>query len=306
MNQGMVLNLQRFSVHDGPGIRTLVFLKGCPLACLWCSNPESQKGSPELRLVNTNCTGCGKCIEVCPNHAVQRTEDGQVVTDRDRCDACGACVDACLYEAREIAGQYRTVEQLLDEIEKDREFYSNSGGGVTLSGGEPAFQSEFATTLLKSCQERWLHTAVGTCGHAPWERLQAMLTYADFLLYDIKHMDPVVHKKITGVSNSLILENLEKIILRGAVPEVVIRIPVIPALNDSAENITATAEFVRGLADRGRIKGIDLLPYHRLGMSKYEQFGRVYPLEGSSSLDDDHLKKLEEIIGSFGLTMVWA
>ena len=303
MKQGMILNLQRFSVHDGPGIRTLVFFKGCPLKCLWCSNPESQKKQPELRFDFTNCAGCGKCIDACPNGAVQRTENNLIVTDRDRCSACGLCVDVCLHEAREIAGKYYTIEQLLEEIEKDREFYSNSGGGVTLSGGEPVFQNEFAKTLLKNCQDRWLHTAIETCGYAKWEQLSAILTYADFLLYDLKHMDPVIHKKITGVSNSLILKNIENIILNGLVPEVVIRIPVIPSMNDSEENITATAEFVSRLAENGRIKGLELLPYHRLGMSKYEQFGRSYPLKKTLNLDDERLKNLQEIVSSFGLTM---
>jgi pyruvate formate lyase activating enzyme len=300
---GMVLNIQRFSVHDGPGIRTLVFMKGCPLRCLWCSNPESQKADVQLRIVQSRCVGCGKCLEVCPSKAIRRSEEGVVTTDRKLCTDCGKCVDACLYEVRAIAGKCTTVEELLKEVEKDKEFYANSGGGVTVSGGEPTLQYTFVRAFLKRCQERWLHTAIETCGYAPWKRLEALLEYVDFLLYDIKHMDPLVHKRITGVSNRLVLKNLERIASREGEMPTVVRIPVIPGLNDSEANIAATAKFV---SDLGTIRGLELLPYHRLGMSRYEEFGMIYKLRQIASPSAEHMERLEAIVDSFGLKFDWS
>lgn len=298
MTHGVVLNLQRFSIHDGPGIRTLVFMKGCPLRCRWCSNPESQKADPQLGFTESRCVGCGKCAGVCPSRAIQVSKEGKAVTDRNICKNCGKCVDVCSYQAREIAGKQAAVEHLLKEVEEDRDFYANSGGGVTIGGGEPLQQHEFVSELLKRCQERWLHTAIETCGQAPWNHLKQVLQYVDYLFYDVKHMDPAAHKRLTGISNKRILENLEKVISTRAVPEIVVRVPVIPGLNDSEANIRATAEFVSA---RGSIKGIELLPYHRLGTAKYEGFGMTYPLRDTAAPGTDHMQELNEIIASFGL-----
>ncbi len=298
MTKGIILNLQRFSVHDGPGIRTLVFMKGCQLRCLWCSNPESHKVGLQLGFIESRCVGCGKCVDVCPNKAIMITEEGKAYTDRKLCNACGRCVEACLYDAREIAGKYTTIEELVKDVEEDRDFYSNSGGGVTVGGGEPLMQHDFVREFLKRCQDRWLHTAMETCGYALWENMERVLEYVDYLFYDIKHMDHVVHREITGLSNELILENIGKILSNRSVPEVVVRVPVIPGLNDSEENISATAKFI---SDLGNAKGIELLPYHRLGKSKYEQFGMKYSLENLRAPEDDHMQKLNDIVRSFDL-----
>jgi len=300
MKKGMVLNIQRFSIHDGPGIRTLVFMKGCPLRCPWCSNPESQKGTVELSYIRTRCVACGKCAGACPCGAIRISEDGAPSTDREACESCGSCVEVCSYEAREIAGELFDINRLLKEVEKDREFYANSGGGVTVGGGEPAQQHDFVREFLKRCTERWLHTALETCGHAPWEHLEGILKYVDFLFYDVKHMDPGVHKRMTGVSNELILNNLGKIASKRSGPEVVVRIPVIPGLNDSKENVTATAKY---MAESGGVKGIELLPYHRLGMSKYEQFGMEYKMMETTPPGSEHMKKLQRVLESFGMAL---
>jgi pyruvate formate lyase activating enzyme len=299
---GMILNVQRYSVHDGPGIRTLVFMKGCPLRCLWCSNPESQKTEVQLRVVPSRCVGCGKCVEVCPRQAIERSVDIGTITDRRICIHCGKCVEACLYDARAVVGQYISVEQLLREVEKDKAFYATSGGGVTVGGGEPSLQHAFVRDFLRSCQDRWLHTAIETCGYAPWLNLKSVLEHVDFLLYDIKHMDPVVHKRLTGVSNKLILKNLERIAASFGELPIVVRVPIVPGLNDSEENIAATARFVSGL---GRVLGIELLPYHRLGMSRYEEFGMVYKLGNIVSPSVEYMHQLEDIVKSFGLGFDW-
>ena len=206
-----------------------------------------------------------------------------------------------MYDAREIAGQDTSIDELLEEVLKDREFYSNSGGGVTVGGGEPTWQHEFVREFLKTCQNRWLHTAVETCGHAPWEHLKGVLEYVDYLFYDIKHMDPDAHKELCGVSNKLILNNFEKLMADGNIRDVVVRVPVISGLNDSVKNISATAKFVVQFGDK--VNAIELLPYHRLGMSKYQQFGMKYTLADVSAPTDEHMKVLHDIINSFGLSI---
>jgi len=290
IEKGLIFNIQRFSIHDGPGIRTLVFMKGCPLRCKWCSNPEGIKNYPELIFNEKKCVKCRRCVEVCPTRASTISERGEISIDRRVCIACGKCVGVCFSGAREIVGKYMTVEEIFKEVEKDRIFYENSGGGVTLGGGEPTMQPEFARELLKMCKERSLHTAIETCGYTSWANLKEILKYVDFMYYDIKHIDPAKHKEFTGVSNKLILENLMKVFSIFRLP-IVIRVPIIPGYTDSEENIRGIADFVARYGG----KMIELLPYHQLGVSKYEQYSMKYELENVKPPSEESLRKLRNI-----------
>ncbi len=299
---GRVFNIQRYSIHDGGGIRTLVFLKGCPLRCLWCCNPESQKSEPELGFIASRCVGssaCGAlCLSACPLRAIHLNEEGKPAIDRKACDACGKCAETCGKDALKVVGREMTVDEVMAEVEKDRAFYRRSGGGMTVGGGEPLAQYKFSTELLKAAQEAYLHTALETCGHAPWTHLEAVLRHVDLLQFDLKHMDPARHQELTGQSNELILGNLKRVLSVKAPQDVIIRIPVVPGCNDSAESIRETARSVAGLG----FKQTELVPYHRLGVSKYAQYGMVYPLAGCEPLPQEHLDDLREIVKEFGLT----
>ena len=299
--RGTIFNIQKFSLHDGPGIRTLVFMKGCPLACKWCDNPEGQKAYPQFSFMDIKCVGADKCNApckvACPEGAITLSQEGKPQIDRVLCTNCGKCVEACIYGALTILGRRVTVEQVLAEIEQDRPFYNRSEGGISVGGGEPLMQFDFVLQLLKRCRERFLDTALETCGHAPWEHLKAVSQYADLVYYDIKHMDPLRHKAITGVRNELILRNAKRLLKSKSGAEVIIRIPIIPRYNDSQENIEATASFV---AEAGG-KMIELLPYHKLGISKYGQLGREYKLADVELPDEENMKRLRNIIRSHGL-----
>jgi pyruvate formate lyase activating enzyme len=298
---GRVFNIQRYSIHDGAGIRTLVFLKGCPLTCLWCSNPESQKNAPELGFIETRCAGaasCGApCAAACPLDAIRLNEQGKAVIDRVECDNCGMCAETCKKGALKIVGRDMTVAQVMAEVEKDRPFYRRSGGGVTVGGGEPLAQYQFAAEVLKAAHEAYLHTALETCGHAPWPHFAVVLEHVDLLQFDIKHLDPVKHKELTGQSNEIILDNLKKVRSIKDPRDVIIRIPVVTGCNDSVENIKSTAEFAAGLGFRQ----IELVPYHRLGASKYAQYGMTYPLAGCEPPAEAELARLRKIVENFGL-----
>jgi len=265
---GILFDVKRFALHDGPGIRTTVFFKGCPLSCSWCHNPESQSRGPELMSWEERCIGCGACVSVCPVGAILM-RDGSAWTDRDRCTACGTCAAACPADARVIAGETWAVSRLLGEIEKDLLFYDESGGGVTLSGGEPLAQASFAASVLAACQERRIHTAVDTCGYAEWEDLQRIARVTDLFLYDVKHADDGRHRELTGVSNERILENLRR--LNGEGCTLWIRVPIIPGLNDTREELVALGGIVAGLES---VEALHLLPFHRGGEGKLEQLGR--------------------------------
>lgn len=296
--KALIFDIQRYSVHDGPGIRTLVFFKGCPLRCYWCCNPESTKRKKELALFSRNCIGCYNCVNICPEKAISVIKD-IVVTDRAKCNVCGECEVVCYANARKIIGREMSVSQVFKEIRKDKPFYYRSNGGVTLSGGEPTLWPEFARDLLQECVNDRINTAIETSGYTPWENLESLVPVTGLFLFDLKNMDDKKHRKYTGVSNKLILVNLVK--LSRLTDRIIIRIAVIPGFNDSEKNVAETARFVKGLKV---IKEIDLLPYHRLGISKYERIGEEYKLKGLSPPPEGKIARLKDIVSSFGLRCI--
>ncbi len=297
MVKGVVFDVKRFAIHDGPGIRTTVFLKGCPLKCRWCHNPEGQAGEPELVTHGSRCIGCGACLDACPEHAIS-IDETIAVTDRRLCTGCGSCVEVCYAEARELAGREMTVRDVVAEVERDRAFYDESAGGVTFSGGEPLFQGEFLLALLETCAERGIEAAVDTCGFCAWETLEAVRKYTALFLYDLKLIDETRHRESTGVSNRLILENLKALSQAGQT--ITLRVPVIPGVNDDAEEIHRIGEFV---ADLPALQRIDLLPYHDTAVEKYGRLDRVYPLTGVLPPSAQRMDDLAEILRGVGLTV---
>ncbi len=269
MQSGLVFNVQKYSIQDGPGIRTTVFLKGCPLACWWCHNPESQSSEPELIVIETRCSQCGQCREVCPEAKKAEIEANQGAAFR--CTRCGACVAACPTGARQLVGQRMTVAEALAEILKDRVIYDESGGGATFSGGEPLMQPEFLLTLLDACHQEGIHTALDTCGYAPREQLLTAARLANLILYDLKIMDDRRHRECTGVSNRLILENLEA--LGRAHANIWIRVPLIPGFNDDGDALESIARFAGSVEG---VRQVNLLPYHETGLHKFARLGRTY------------------------------
>jgi pyruvate formate lyase activating enzyme len=273
--RGLVFDIQHFAVHDGPGIRTLVFLKGCPLGCVWCCNPESQAPQPELRRIASRCLACLRCAGVCPAGAV-RGADGSVAFDRAACARCEAmaCVDACCAQSLSVAGEWMDVETVVARVAADDEFYRNSGGGVTFSGGEPFAQPEFLVAVLTGCRERGIRTAVGTCGHVATRVLLEAEPLVDLFLFDLKLAEGARHQLLTGVDNRLILSNLVALAERSPA-KVRLRVPLIPGLTDDDDNLRAIA----AIAARHRVGAIQLQPYHPLGRDKYEQVGLPTPPE---------------------------
>jgi pyruvate formate lyase activating enzyme len=297
--QGKIFNIQHYSIHDGPGIRTTVFFMGCPLRCLWCQNPESQGFQPVIFFDAEKCVGCGQCVEACPEGAIHIIE-GKSKTNRDQCKGHGRCVEVCPYEARSLMGRNATAGEVFEDVNSDAIFYQNSGGGVTISGGDPVAQPDFAISILKLCREAGIHTAIETCGFAKWEILKAILDYTDLVLYDIKHMDAAIHKKYTAVSNELILDNAKRIRAKLKLP-MLARLPIIPGYNDSLENLKSAARFIA--QELGNEVKVHLLPYHRLGETKYE---RMEINEGSVHIEppsDERMKELKKMFESFDLTV---
>ncbi len=291
---GTIFDIRRFSVHDGPGLRTTVFFKGCPLRCYWCHNPESQHRRREPLYWPERCLQCQSCVAACLQGAIQWDGKGPV-TDTSKCNLSGACVKACYSEARQIAGRKMTVAEVMSEVERDISFYDSSEGGVTFSGGEPLLQADFLAALLQACRSAEIHTALDTCGFATWEILDRVRPFVDLFLYDLKLMDPLRHRKYTLVFNSRILENLQRLARLGH--NITVRVPIIPGINDDLANLRSTGAFAAGLG----LDRLDLLPYHAAAMSKYERLHRAYRLPGLQTPSDERMSELAHVFEGFGL-----
>lgn len=273
---GIIFDFKRFATADGPGIRGLIFLKGCPLKCKWCSNPEGQRIGREVIYHKNRCVKCMQCLNNCPNYAIKENEVYGLVTDQKKCTICGSCVNNCMFQAREIIGVEITVSDLIKKIMRDKNFYDYSGGGVTLTGGEPLFQPTFSLEILKSCKKNDIHTAIETSGYVPWKVFNLTLPYLDLLFVDIKHIDSTKHKKYTGVGNELILNNIKNIDQEFPRMAKIIRIPFIPGFNSDEKTFCEIFEYISYL---NTFNHVEVLPYHRFGINKYEGLGLNYELK---------------------------
>lgn len=297
--KGLVFDVQGHSVHDGPGTRTTVFLAGCPLECVWCCNPEGLFLQPVVVRREIKCKGCRRCEEACPRHAISRDAAGVATFDRSLCDVCTTheCVESCYHEALEVSGEWMTVDGLMTVFQRDRQFWG-SRGGVTFSGGEPLRQREFILELLRRCKEARIHVAIETTACVSERHFFEALRHVDWMFVDIKQMDPERHRELTGVSNELILSNIRAVAGSDWPGFMIVRIPVIPGCNDSVENVRATARFVKEIG----LEVINLLPFHRLGESKYRQLGRTYAFQETEGVPVEALEPLKRVVESEGLT----
>lgn len=285
---GRIFDIKRYSIHDGPGIRTTVFLKGCALRCLWCHNPESIDPNPELMHWPGRCVRCHACSKACPLGAISEDVTAAVVIDRSRCDLCGQCAEACLYDAMQIVGREMTVAEVVAEAERDRVFYEQSGGGVTLSGGDPIVQADFAEAVLGACRARGLHTALDTAGMSQSSVLDRLAAQADLVLYDLKCMDEARHRAFTGASNVPILDNLKRLAAAGT--EVWVRIPLVGGVNDDQDNIRRTIALLLSLKT---IRRVGLLPYHSGGLEKAHRIGKDTRFQKFESPSEERIAGIE-------------
>lgn len=294
MSNPLVINVQKCSIHDGPGIRTTIFFKGCPLKCVWCHNPESQAYTKEVLYNEEKCGKCEACMKKCPHEAIYKS-GSDICLDRKKCELCETCLDYCLNNAREVVGKEYTIKELIKEISKDMVFYEQSGGGVTLSGGEVMTQNpDYIEELVKLCNNKGISVVIDTCGYAKFENYEKILPYVDTFLYDIKLIDEDKHVKFTGLSNDIILDNLSKLSEKGA--NINIRIPLIEGVNvdDNNEEVNKIIEFLKPL----NIKDVNLLPYHNIGMHKYKKLDLVYEGEILSRPSDEKLNELKALFES--------
>jgi len=295
---GTIFNIQRYSIDDGPGIRTTVFLKGCPLRCPWCSNPESQDPRPMIMYRYTSCQKCGNCERKCPTGAIVVSEHGAEI-DRSICTVCGDCVSECPSEALKISGEIMTLEKVWKMIRKDEVYYETSGGGVTCSGGEILSQPDFVASIFKKCRENNIHTCADTSGYGSAESMNTILNFTDLVYFDIKHPDPETHKDITGVDLEIVLQNLRLCAASDA--EVTIRIPLIPDYNNSAETLTKIAALIKENAPDA---SISILPYHKYGANKYASVGMAYTLDNLRENTPEELDMAKDIFSSFGFNAI--
>lgn len=291
-----LLEIERFALHDGPGIRTTVFLKGCPLRCPWCANPESQKHKKQLLHFSTSCVGCGRCISACSQQAIKFDETNQKpIFDREKCILCGACASICPQNAIRFAGNYVSVEEIMQTVLRDQDYYEETKGGITLSGGEPLIQIEGVFLLLKLAKQHGLHTAIETTGMVSEADFKKVVELVDLFLFDLKHFDGNILKEVTGANLSMVLTNLRLAV--NSKKQVIARVPVIPNFNFDS----AIMEGIFEIAKANNVKKVDLLPYHTLGKSKYTQLGLEYPLESKEALKREDLLPFQEMGTTIGL-----
>ncbi|MDU4889256.1 MAG: choline TMA-lyase-activating enzyme [Clostridium sp.] len=296
-----IFNIQKYNMYDGPGVRTLIFFQGCPLRCQWCANPEGILKKHRVMFKSNLCVNCGACAAVCPVgiHTISKETMNHEVNHNIECINCGKCVDACLKSAISIVGEVKTISELLEIVEEDRTFYEVSGGGVTLGGGEVLMQPEAASSLLMACKNEGINTAIETCGYAKLESVLKIAEFTDLFLFDIKHINSDKHFQLTGVRNEQILENLQELLRRKY--NVQIRMPLLKGVNDCQEDIEAVMEFLLPYKDYKNFKGVDLLPYHKMGVNKYNQLGMEYPIKGDPSLTNEDLDRIEQWIRKYDL-----
>lgn len=300
--KAQIFNIQKYNMYDGPGVRTMVFFQGCPLRCTWCSNPEGQRRGHQVLLKEKQCVDCGACGPVCPVNIHRFDASGKHVVVRDiECVGCRKCEQVCPESALAIVGEHKSITELMDVIEEDRPFYETSGGGVTLSGGEALSQPEAVSSLLQTCRQRGINTAVETCGYVRPEVLARVAEHIDLFLYDIKGMESEEHHRLTGVRNESILENLRWLLENRY--NVKVRMPLLKDVNDGDAGLNRLGEFLKPYKDLKNFKGVDLLPYHKMGVNKYGQLGWDYLVTGDPKLDEDDLARIRKTLGNHGLSV---
>jgi len=294
-----VFEMERYATEDGPGIRTVVFFKGCNLRCRWCQNPESHSAEPQVMYYRNRCVACRRCLEACPAEAIREVPPFGFITDHQRCRLCGACVDECFSDARKIVGQRMSVDAIMDEIRKDRAFYDESGGGVTFSGGEPLLQADAVRELARRCKDEQIHTAMETAGSVPWPNFEGILPWLDLLYFDLKHIDSEAHRRYTGFPLDLIIGNLCR--AGECFDNLVVRIPVVPGVNATEQIMTRMFSF---LLENTKIRRVELLPFHRLGLTKYEGLGMdYYAMAKVDSMSKEDCTPFAEIGRELGLSV---
>jgi pyruvate formate lyase activating enzyme len=293
-----VFEIERYATEDGPGIRTVVFFKGCNLRCRWCQNPESHSPHSQVMYYRNRCLACRRCLEGCPAGAIREIPPFGFITDHQRCRLCGACVDGCLSEARKIVGQRMSLDTIMEEIRRDRAFYDESGGGVTFSGGEPLLQADAVQELARRCKEEGIHTAVETAGSIPWPNIEGIIPWLDLLYFDLKHIDSEAHRRYTGVPLDLILANLRR--AGECFENLVVRIPVVPGVNATDQTMTRMFSF---LLENTKVRRVELLPFHRLGLAKYEGLGMDYAMGRIDNMSKEDCSPFAEIGRKLGLSV---